>query len=173
MTIPQQAVSSNLSNPRAGTLAYGAGYPNVVVTGWSAAIAYFGQWLSKGTADQQVKTPAASTDVVGAQSDFENSIGVCVATQTQESLRDALNPHYIANTALNILRRGAIWVVSEQDVVAYTSRLYVRYTVNGGLIPGSFRTDADGGKAAEVTAKVRPVTTATAGNPFKIEVNLP
>lgn len=50
---------------------------------------------------------------------------------------------------LSIMRRGRIWVVTE-EAVDVTDDVYYRHTASGGNTPGSFRNDADSATAAKL-----------------------
>jgi hypothetical protein len=73
----------------------------------------------------------------------------------------------------NILRRGRVWMVTEQNVTP-ASTVYFRHTAPGASPEalGRVREDNDGGDATALpTGKF--MTTATAGNLVLVEVNLP
>lgn len=63
---------------------------------------------------------------------------------------------------MNLLRKGAIYVNTE-DACTEGAAAFVRYTVNGALLPGALRSDADAGKAEEVTGIIWRTTRADAG----------
>lgn len=59
---------------------------------------------------------------------------------------------YSANTynRVPVLEKGAAWVLTSEAVTA-TSDVYLCHTAGGAGAVGSFRTDNDGGKAAQIT----------------------
>jgi hypothetical protein len=101
--------------------------------------------------------------------DVDNFMGVVLHSHLIERVAGADLEH-AAEAAVPVLRKGKVWIVAEQDVAA-ADTVFLRHTLNGALTPGGFRKDNDGGNALEVAAKFR--SSAAAGNPVLLEVNLP
>lgn len=142
--------------------------PADIVTRFSAVDLVFGRFVSKHDAVGKVKLPAAGGDIAAATLE-----GVVVATQAIESIADGLLPHYKANDAANILRKGRIWVYSE-TAFSLTDVLFIRHTTNGALVPGNVRNDADTANAASAaTLPIKVLSTLTAAGNLLIEVSLP
>ncbi len=75
--------------------------------------------------------------------------------------------------AMNILRKGRIWVIPE-DAVTITSNVFIRHTqgADPSETVGRFRTDADGANADQL-AGARFLTNAAAGVLAVLEINIP
>ena len=79
----------------------------------------------------------------------------------------------LAGARINVLRRGLIYLVLEQDCV-FGDRMYVRITTNGagklqlGAVIGA--TD-DSGKTIDARGQIVAMETATAGNPVLCSVD--
>lgn len=103
----------------------------------------FGYFVSKGTdPEKQVKLPTDATHIT----DIANIRGVVVRSHVTEEDEDNGIP---ITTAVDILRSGEIWV-SVEEAVTPDDAVFVRFTAATGKPKGGFRTDADGGKAAEL-----------------------
>lgn len=70
-----------------------------------------------------------------------------------------------------ILRKGRIWLLSE-DAIAAGVKPYIRHTANGGSLPGNIRSDADTAKADQIEGVITLSATTGAGLVL-CEVNLP
>jgi len=126
---------------------------------------YAGKCLISGTDGlRQCKVPAATGDVTG---------GKVKGVSIYEPARGKRASGYDFDTydSISILRKGLIWVLSE-DTIVQDAALFVRFTANGGNLPGNFRSDADTDKAVALPgAKV--VKGRTGAGLILIEVNLP
>ena len=69
------------------------------------------------------KLPALSTDITGAA-----ALGIAMLSLQKESGYDTNAPSYPAGFAISILRKGEIYVVTEQQNKTKTINVYVRYT---------------------------------------------
>lgn len=110
----------------------------------NAAAVPFGLFLTKDTGDKAVKLPAAAADIT----DPLKRQGVALAHQALESSASG-DPTYPAKSAVNVLRKGRVWVAVEEDV-SPTDPVYVRYA-NGVAVTdgtqdqkGAFRKSPDG-----------------------------
>ena len=116
----------------------------------------FGLGCKKGTSDNQIVPLAANTDK------FE---GVIIHRHREEGeLGDKVS--------VSLLRKGRIYVLVEQDVVAGEAA-FVRAVAAGAERAGAFRKDADGGDAIDLTGKAEFVTSALAGELAVLDINLP
>jgi hypothetical protein len=96
--------------------------------------------------------------------------GVSIMKHKAQSNADNL-AKYDAREAISVLRKGRIWVYSEQAVNP-TLAVYLRHTANGGNTPGNFRVDADTAKADQITT-AKWVSVTTGAGLAILEVNLP
>jgi hypothetical protein len=78
---------------------------------------------------------------------------------------------YDIGEAISIVRKGRIWVESEQAVNP-TLSVFLRHTVNSALVPGNFRVDADTAKADQIT-NAKWVSVTTGAGLAILEVNQP
>ncbi len=79
---------------------------------------------------------------------------------------------YDQGDEISILKRGRIWVFSEQAVNP-TLAVFLRHTINAALLPGDFRVDADTANADDVSAFARWVSVTTAAGLAIVELNIP
>lgn len=127
----------------------------------------FGLALTRGTADPQVKVPAALSAKLQ---------GVARHTHAQYNQDLSGTAGIPAKGDVNVLRRGVIWVRVEENVAAEDAA-YFRVTANGGNTQlGGWRKSVDNNGSAD-TAVLAPGcvfrSAATAGNLAKLEINLP
>lgn len=147
-----------------GMLADPTGGPtrgSVSLANEDAAALPFGRGVTNGTdPDTQFKLPTAT----GA-----NLRGVSVHRHgTQDVTDDGIAQDEVAE----ILTKGPIWVIPEQDVEP-GDPVYWRHTAGGaGEVPGRWRKDADTAKADQVTNAAWK-TAGLAGTFAVLEVNLP
>lgn len=66
------------------------------------------------------------------------------------------------DTTLNLMRRGLMYMTTE-DSATEGSAAFVRFTANGGLLPGNIRSEADSGKADKCVAIIFRTTRADTG----------
>jgi hypothetical protein len=104
-----------------------------------------------GVAFEEGTTPAeqvAPTTLTGF-----NFVGVGAHRHNRDTFTQALDIGIDDEDAVNVLRKGRIWVPIEQAVVPHTSAVFIRHTVNGGLDQlGAFRIDADTARADDHSA---------------------
>jgi hypothetical protein len=125
----------------------------------------FGIMVAKGTGDFDGILPVSSGSV---------PVGVLVHAHVYDNGPNGelgtlgLKP----KTALNILRRGRIYVLVEEAVVAL-DRAYIRYAAgSGGSQLGTFRKSADSATALDVTKKCQYLTSASAGGLALLDVDM-
>lgn len=138
----------------------------------------FGRFVSYGGADDKCQLPGVGTDITGQgallgisrRTQFIESAPVTNAQELSANYIAAIVPQYVA---INVEKKGQIWMVTEQDATP-TSSVYVRFQANGAATPGTLgcvRVDNDGGKAA-LAPNCRFLTSAKAGNLIAVDVDL-
>lgn len=98
--------------------------------------------------------------------------GVAVRDLAEENGSAGADNTFPVNSAVPIMKKGKIWVRVEEAVTP-ASDVYARYTVNGGNTQlGAFRTDADAGKAIQIT-QARFLSSTSGSGLALLEINLP
>jgi hypothetical protein len=148
----------------AGMLA-DAGMVQDVVTGenLSAAIP-FGVMTAIGAGANQIALPAAAGDVT----DVKKLVGVAIAHQAMESSASGL-PQYAPNSAVNVLKKGRVWVQVENAVTRGTSDVHVRYAGVGQR--GGFRGAAVASETA-VLPNAKWLSSTTGAGLALLEIDL-
>ncbi len=134
-----------------------------IVSRFSSSIVLFGQGLAVVGPDESAQ-PSATGFV------FEG-----VALKVNLPLNNATGlAQYDANKAISVLRKGRVWVKSESIITnIITNGVFLRHTVNGALIPGQFRIDADTARADQITTARWLTTTAAINQLALLEFNIP
>ena len=152
--------------------------PTDKVTGYSAAVMPFGRCASYDAAQDKVKLPAAATDVLDANTESRPAAGIVMAQMDlEEQVANVLGvaganvPSYPIGRPFTLIRKGRVWVWSEQ-AVSPSDQVFVRYTANGDEKVGNFRKDGDTSKAALLKG-ARFATITTAAGLVLLEINLP
>lgn len=114
----------------------------------------FGLFVIKGTGDQDAKLPTAAFTLAQAE-------GVAVAAQTLEDDRGTNDPQYPQNYAMNVMRKGRIWVKAQDVITKGTSGVWVDQT--NGRIAG-----ADGGNHVDISTKARWDSSTTAADELAV-----
>lgn len=130
----------------------------------------FGRGLARGTADNVATLPSVTSFV------FE---GISIARAMGRLKDSTVSPpvtsgaEYKGDSAMNVLRKGRIWVKPEQAVTV-GSDVYIRHTQGLSALHtvGRFRTDADTAKADQLS-DARWITSASADGLAVLEINLP
>ena len=157
----QTSYDNNLDAAVEGGLA-DAGHHDIV-SRFSAAEVLFGQGLAV-VGENESAQPSATGFV------FE---GVALKVNLPLDNTTGL-ASYKANTAISVLRKGRVWVKSEDIISAVTDDVFLRHTANGaGKDPGQFRTDADTAGADQITTARWLTTTAAANELALLEFNIP
>jgi hypothetical protein len=130
-----------------------------------------GRFCAQGTADNQCIIPGAGTDITGA-----GALGFSVYDPSKPTNwpPSTTTVAYPQGQACAIMRKGRIWLVTEQAVTP-ADPVFVRYAANSFSVLGRVRKDNDGGSAAAAlgTANARFCTTqATIGGLVLVEINL-
>lgn len=144
---------------------------NDIVTGDNSGtgeVALFGHLMSWGAANNQIVRPAAAGSITATK----KIAGVVVAGQDIPSDSTVTDPQYPIKSAVPCLRKGRIWVRSEDAVTVGTTGVFVRYAGTGNL--GAFRATTVMSEAAEIPeGSARWLTNTTAANQLAIlEINL-
>lgn len=121
-------------------------------------------------ADNIARLPFATGEV----STERLALGVAVHNQASENalVSSGLSEvGYPSQSAMSILRRGLVWVVVEDAVVA-GGAAFVRFVASATEQLGSFRSDADSGDAVALP-NARFKTSASAGGLAILDISLP
>lgn len=78
---------------------------------------------------------------------------------------------FAVGDVVGVMRKGAVYVVTE-DACTPASSVFVRVTAAGAEVAGSFRSDADGGDAIELTTGARFLHSSGAGEINILELDL-
>lgn len=119
----------------------------------------FGLALAQGTNDTECRPLAATSDKV---------IGVSVFSHA-DNINNGVEG-YAAQSAVNVLRSGSIWVKVEEAVTP-ESAVYVRAVATGSEVAGAFRTTADGSDTIQLTNS-KFLTSAAAGELALVMINI-
>lgn len=115
-----------------------------------------------------VELPNASGEVTGVAG---QAGGVVVRDKTAENSNASAFTGYVDGEILSIMRRGRIWVISEDAVSAVGVAAFVRYTKEApDIVLGKFRTDDDSSKAVALPG-ARFLTTCDAGGLVLLELS--
>lgn len=151
---------------------------NNIVSRYSDNVTPFGRCVIRDAADDKVKLPAAILDIETATGESRLVEGIVVMSQAIEDqpantlgVADVNVPAYPANYAFSVMRKGVVWVQSEQ-AVSPADPVFVRALVSGDEKPGNFRKDADGTNAAQLKG-ARFASTTTGAGLVKVEIDLP
>jgi hypothetical protein len=128
----------------------------------SSAQMPFGVVVARGTADAGCKLPALDTDVPA---------GIVAHSHAYERNGELGTTGVQPKMAVNVMRRGRIWVTAE-EAVAPGDRLFVRIVAgSGGSQLGACRKSAVAGETIDCSAQGEFQTTATTGALALIDVN--
>jgi len=125
-----------------------------------AAVAFPGML---GEGGKEFSISRANEDAVAIGAGRPVVVGTDPETQAAASFRQ--------NENMEIVRKGRIWVTVEEAVV-YGDPVFFRHTVNGPLVPGGWRNDADTTNADAVPEAIF-ASTAAIDTVALIEINLP
>ena len=156
----QTDYSIDMSAAKVGMLADSALVQDIVSYKNPDAEVKFGCLVTHGAADGEVVHPDAAAEVT----DEKLVRGVVVATHELESVENSEDPGYAAGSVVPVLRKGRIWVESEDAVTQSTSGVYARVLASSPLVQlGAFRASSMTSYAAAVPkAKWRSSTTGAA-----------
>lgn len=150
---------------------------NDIVSQYSAAIIPVGRVVCYDAAVDKVKLPAGTTDIADANTESRPVAGVAISELNIEEqdanvlgVAGANVPAYPIGRAFSVLRKGRVWVWSEQ-AVAPTDQVFVRFTAAGDEKVGNVRKDADAGKAVNLKG-ARFASVTTGAGLVLLELNL-
>jgi len=116
----------------------------------------FGRFVTKGTNDDQCDLPDATAEISGGV-----ALGFAVEDTSIEQPDTPVG--YADEATVQIMRRGRIWVLTE-DAVAAGGDVYVRHGAGGGGSDlGRCRSDADTATATKLPGATFRTSTAAAG----------
>jgi hypothetical protein len=98
----------------------------------------FGCFVCKGTAEDQVKVPAATGDVT----DITKARGFAAATQAHEQVSGASVDQYVQYDTVSVMQRGRMWVTCEANWTQASS-VFVRFATGTGTQLGAVLVSAD------------------------------
>lgn len=101
---------------------------------------YFGR-LAVIDGESKAKHPVNGTDKV---------LGVVMHSHATVSKEDGLDAGYAAKETANVIRKGYVWVVIEEDI-AVGDAVFYRHAAGTGTKLGAFRNDADTATATALT----------------------
>ena len=128
---------------------------------------FFGKFVSRGAGDNLIIRPAASTDIT----DVTKARGVALTHQAIESNLGSAAPFYPQKSAVNVLKKGRVWVKVEEAVTP-TDPVFVRFASGaGGTVLGSFRKTADTATAAQL-AGAKYLSNAAANGLALLELDI-
>lgn len=112
-----------------------------------------GLFVSAGTLKEQIIVPTSAAEITGLAGQ-----GVCMMETSKEPARTAAAiaaaSDYDVQDSVNIVRKGAIWVLCDDGatILPFT-QAFVRFAAGGGGTElGAFREDADTASAAALPA---------------------
>lgn len=131
---------------------------DVVTKVQPAAKSYFGRLVVRdGVSTDKVKHPAATI------SDLKTIEGVVQSTHALEC-NDVDDPGYAAKDAINVLKKGYIYVAIEEKI-AVGDAVFVRFVAGaGGTKLGAFRNDADTASAVDISSVAKWVEGGSAAD---------
>ena len=125
----------------------------------------FGTAVKRGTNANGALQPTAETDLILGIVLHDNSY--TRGTSTSQLGTTGLRP----GVAMNVLRKGRIWVRPAGAVVAGVSRLWVRAVAGGGERLGSIEDADDSTDTVDCTAMGTFLDTVSAGELCRLEVD--
>lgn len=124
--------------------------------------------IAAGGDDNLAHLPTLVTQIT----DTNRALGVAVRTQAlEQAVLNANNVGYPLASAMSILRRGRVWVITEDAVVA-GAQAFVRCVATSPERLGAFRGDVDGTDAGALPGSRFKLTSGIGGLNI-LEINLP
>ncbi len=112
-----------------------------------------------------VELPDATGEVTG-----DSALGVVVRDLENEVPASGVFAGYATGDICSVMRKGRIWVISEDAVSAVMAPVFVRFTADANPI-GGFRTDADTDEAVALPG-AHFLNTCDAGGLVEIEIDM-
>lgn len=151
----QTSVSLNQASGIVGQIA-DSGLKDVVTHKNPAAEIKFGCVVTRGAAYDEIVHPDAAAEIT----DEKLVRGVALASHEMESVRNDVDPGYVVESVVPVMRKGRVWVKAEDTITEGTSTVNVRYAGVGQL--GAIR-----GAAVSMETAVLPKSkwkSSTSGN---------
>jgi hypothetical protein len=153
----QLAYTINQAVARVGQLADASMVKDVQSFKAATVPMFYGRVASRGASTDAVIHPTTEAGV-------ENPLlvrGIVIASHEIESQTGSAEPSYPAESVVPVLRKGRVWVLSENAVTEGTSVPFVRHAVDGGNTAiGKVRAGTATGATGELpTAKFLSSTT--------------
>lgn len=135
--------------------------PNDLFSGVSAVDIAFGLGLQMLSTGILALPSAVDQDFAG------------VAVQTQKAVQRASGlALYEIDEAITMLKKGRIWVYSEQAVNPSLA-VFWRHTTTTTELPGDYRVDIDTDKATDISTLATWVSVTTGAGLAQLDINLP
>jgi hypothetical protein len=122
----------------------------------------FGVMVAHGTADDDAKLLAATTD---------HLMGVSVFGHHYDRPLELGDTGLKPKTHFDVLRKGRIYVLVEEPVTP-ASAVFVRAVATGDEVAGAFRDTADGTDTIDISKFARFVTSAGTGELAVVEIDM-
>lgn len=123
----------------------------------------FGVFVQKGTDDGDVKKLTATTNKL---------VGIVVWEANFTPVYQVDDTGLKPGVTMAVMRKGAIIVYPETAVIAHTSEVHVRAIAAGSEVAGAVRATADGTDTIDCTAFATWLTSADAGEPAVLEIDM-
>lgn len=132
----------------------------------------FGIVVGRGTEVDGYIEVAGATDAAKACGIVVHSHAYAKSTDGTVNTGDLIATGVLPNGKLNVLRKGRIYVMTEQDVVAGDTSLRVRHTAGaGGTLVGAIRKDAVANETLSLGRTCQVIVGASAGGVAVISCN--
>lgn len=135
----------------------------------SAQIA-FGTFVARGTNERGVIQPDGATDAAKVCGIALHSHDYAKALDGTTSTGDLGSTGILPKAKVNVLRRGRVYMVSEQDLSRGDRSLRMRHSGTGTI--GALRKDAVAGETLNLSGAAEVIVGGTAGSLVVIELDM-
>lgn len=167
-TVPANAMAVAV----AGQL-YQADFPSVIDSGFNeeaSAPMAFGLIVARGTVADGYIQPAGATDAAKANGVLMHSHAYARSTDGTNATGDLISTGVLPKGKLNVVRKGRMYVTTEQDLAVGDTTLRVRHTAGaGGSSIGAIRKDAVANETLSLGRAAQVIVAASAGGLAVIE----
>lgn len=133
----------------------------------------FGTFVSRGTVADAVIQPAGATDAAKVCGIALHSHAYARATDGTAATGDLVATGILPTAKVNVLRRGRVYMVAEQDLARGDRSLRMRHTAGaGGTVIGALRKDAVAGETLNLSGAAECIVGGAAGALVVIELDL-
>ena len=155
--------------------AYQVDYPSVIDSGFnqegSNAMA-FGTFVARGTVADAYIQPAGATDAAKTCGVLLHSHAYARSTDGTNDTGDLSSSGVLPEGKLNVVRKGRLYMTTEQDLAVGDTTLRARHTAGaGGTIIGAIRKDAVANETISLGRVAQVVVAASAGGVAVISFN--